>query len=56
VTPFLGGLEQLVDLHRRQKVLAPLVGVGGFRLTLYFSPVVGIGAALKSACQIVLQM
>ena len=39
VAPFLGCLEQAIDLRTVQEVLVALVRVGGFRLTLYTSPV-----------------
>ena len=39
MAPFLGGLEQLIDLRTRQEVLRSLVGIGRFRATLYFSSV-----------------
>ena len=45
VAPFLGRLEQPIDLRPVQEVLGPLVGIGGFRPTLYTSPLVAIAAA-----------
>src|SRR5262245_15699517 len=38
VAAFLGGLEQPVDLRGTQKVLTALVGVGGWCITLYITP------------------
>ena len=49
VAPFLGRLEQAIDLRTGQEVLLALVRVGRFRPTLYLRLLVAIAACLKSA-------
>ena len=47
--PFLGGLEQLIDLRTCQEVLRSLVGIGRSEPLFTFRLLVAISASLRSA-------